>query len=277
MNNTSAKINIIKPKKGLVGINIKELIEFRELLYFLAWRDVKIRYKQTVIGGLWAIIQPLFTMIIFTVFFGKMAKVPSEGIPYAIFSYSGLLLWTYFATALSAASSSLIDNQSLVSKIYCPRILIPTAATLSGLLDYAIASIILVGLMIYYHFSPDFHIFLIPIILFFTWLFSTGFGYLLASLNVKFRDIKYAIPFFLQLLIFVTPVIYPVSIAPEKYRWILMLNPMTGFIDAHRSIILGHRAIDWTSLSISTAITIIVFIIGTAYFKSTERSFADVI
>lgn len=271
------KTKIIKPEKGLIGINFKELLEFKELLYFLVWRNLKVRYKQTAIGGLWAIIQPLFSMIIFTIFFGKMAKIPSEGVPYAIFSYSGLLLWTYFSGAITAASNSLIGDEKLVSKTYFPRILIPSASTLSGLLDYAFASVILAGLMIYYKTVPSIYIFLIPVIVFFTWMIAAGFGYFLSALNVKYRDIRHAVPFFVQLLIFITPVIYPVSIAPEKYRWILMLNPMTGLIDAHRAVVLGHQAIDWFSFGMSIALAIIIFILGSTYFKSTEKFFADVI
>jgi lipopolysaccharide transport system permease protein len=216
-------------------------------------------------------------MIIFSIFFGKIARIPSEGVPYPIFSYSGLLLWTYFGQAVGSASDSLLVDERLVSKTYCPRILIPCAATLSGLIDYLIASAILVCLMFYYHTTPSLYIFAIPIVIFFCWIFVTGFGFLLSSLNVKYRDIKYAVPFFIQLLIFLTPVIYPVSIIPQKFQWILMLNPMTGFIEAHRSLILGHQPFNWLSFSIAVSISILIFILGTIYFKATERFFADVI
>lgn len=272
-----SKITIIKPKRGLIGIDLQELLVFKELLYFLVWRNIKIKYKQTIIGGLWAIIQPFSAMIVFTLFFGTMAQIPSDGIPYAIFSYAGLLLWTYFAGAIASASMSLTSDEKLVSKVYCPRIFIPASATLSGLLDYMIASIVLVGLMIYYKFIPTIYIFLIPIILFFTWLLTVGLGCFFSALNVKYRDIRYVIPFFIQLLMFLTPVIYPISVAPEKYRWILMLNPMSGFIEAHRAAILGHQSINWLGLGIAIILTIIIFIIGAAYFKAIERFFADYI
>ena len=236
-------ITIIKPRKGLIGINFTELFKFRELFWTLALKEIKVRYKQTAMGGLWAILQPLLTMIVFTVFFGTVAKMPSDGIPYAIFSYSGLLLWTYFSNSISSASQSTIANQQLISKIYFPRIIIPLSATIVGLLDYIIAFFIVFGLMYYYNFIPSFYIFLVPLVLFFTWMLSAGIGFWFSAINVKYRDVRYAIPFFIKLLIFITPVIYPISMA-GKYKWILALNPMSGFIEAHRAMLLGHQAID---------------------------------
>jgi len=269
-------ITVIKPRKGLIGIDFKELFKYRELLWVLALKEIKVRYKQTAIGGLWAILQPFLTMIVFTIFFGKIVKIPSEGVPYAIFSYSGLLLWTYFANSVSASSNSLIGNTGLISKIYFPRILIPTSATLVGILDYIIAFVIVFGLMFYYKFVPGLYMLLIPVILFFTWMLASGLGFWLSAINVKYRDVRYAVPFFIQLLIFMTPVIYPVSIA-GKYAWVLMLNPMTGFIEAHRAMILGHQAINFGMLGVSIGLTLIVFITGIMYFKSVERYFADII
>ncbi len=259
-------ITIIKPRKGLLRINFKEIIKYRELFWTLALKEIKVRYKQTMIGGLWAILQPFLTMIVFTVFFGQVVKVPSDGVPYAVFSYSGLLLWTYFNNALSSSSQSTIANQQLITKIYFPRIIIPSSATIVGLLDYVIASILLFGIMFYYHYIPSLYIFLIPVLVFFTWMLSSGLGFWLSAINVKYRDVRYAVPFFLNTLIFLTPVIYPVSIA-GKYKWLLALNPMSGIIEAHRSMILGHQPIDWLMLGLAVFITIIIFISGIIYFK----------
>ena len=270
------EIRIIKPRRGLIGIDFKELFQYRELLWVLALKEIKIRYKQTAIGGMWAILQPFITMVVFTVFFGKVAKIPSDGVPYAIFSYSGLLLWTYFAASLSAASNSTITNTQLISKIYFPRIILPISATIVGLIDYAIAFVIVFGLMAYYKFAPTLYLLLTPIILFFTMMLASGIGFWLSAINVKYRDVRHAIPFFIQLLIFMTPVIYPVSLA-GKYKWLLMLNPMSGFIEAHRVAILGHQAINFGILGISVVITLLIFVTGIMYFKSVERYFADII
>ena len=275
-NKKTNDVTIIKPSKGLLSIDFKELYRYRELFFTLTIKDIKIRYKQTAIGGLWAIIQPLMTMVVFTIFFGNIMKVPSEGVPYAIFSYSGLLLWIYFTNALSASSGSLIANASLVSKVYFPRLIIPLSSTLVGIIDYIIAFFIVFGLMFYYGFVPGIGLLLIPIIVFFTWMLASGIGFWLSAVNVKYRDVQYVIPFFIQLLLFVTPVIYPISIA-GKYTWLLMLNPMSGFIEAHRAMILGNQCINFNMLGISILFTLIIFITGIIYFKSVERYFADVI
>ncbi|MFH1509268.1 MAG: ABC transporter permease [bacterium] len=270
------EITIIKPKKGIFELGLKELFKFKELFWALAMKEIKVRYKQTALGGLWAILQPLITMIVFTVFFGNVVKIPSDNIPYALFSYSGLLIWTYFSTAISSASLSTVANSQLISKVYFPRLIIPFSTTIVGLLDYVIAFIIIFGLMYYYNFVPSILILLVPIVLFFTWMLSAGMGFWFSAINVKYRDMKYAIPFFIRTLIFVTPVIYPVSIT-GNYKWILMLNPMSGFVEAHRSMILGHQPIDWMLFGISVVSTIIIFISGIIYFKSVEKKFADII
>ena len=275
-NKQTEDITVIKPSKGLLRIDFKELYKYRELFFTLATKDIKVKYKQTIIGGLWAIVQPLITMIVFTIFFGNVMKVPSDGVPYAIFSYSGLLLWIYFTNALSSSSGSLIANASLVSKVYFPRLIIPLASTLVGIIDYIIAFFIVFGLMFYYDFVPGIGLLLIPVIVFFTWMLASGIGFWLSAVNVKYRDVQYVIPFFIQLLIFVTPVIYPISIA-GKYTWLLMLNPMSGFIEAHRAMILGNQCINFNMIGISILFTLIIFITGIIYFKSVERYFADVI
>jgi lipopolysaccharide transport system permease protein len=269
---------VIKPKRRFIpDVGFKELYQYRELLYFLSWKEIKVRYKQTALGASWAVLQPFLTMIIFTIVFGRLAKMPSEGIPYPIFSYSGLLLWTYFANSISTAGNSLVANQNLVSKIYFPRLLIPTSCTVSGLLDYAIAMSILVIMMVYYNFCPNISIILLPYIILMTFILANGLGYLFSAINVKYRDMRYALPFFIQLLLFLTPVIYPTDIGGAKYSWIFLLNPMTGFINAHRTCILGHANLDVTGLLISSVLTVAIFIIGIIYFKKTESYFADII
>lgn len=277
MQDTSYKISIIEPKNGWITINFKEVWKYRELLYFLTKRDIKVRYKQTVLGGLWAIIQPLFNMIVFTLFFGKLAKIPSDGIPYPLFVYAGLLPWTYFANTLNASGNSLVGSQNLITKVYFPRLIIPTSASLAGLLDFFIAMIVLGILMLYYQFLPGLDIFILPVLVGLTFLCASGVGLWLSALNVEYRDIRYAIPFLIQLWMFLSPVIYPVSIVGEKYQWLLALNPMGGVINAYRASLLGHYSIDWFLLGISTAIILFLFFSGIYYFSKMERSFADVV
>jgi lipopolysaccharide transport system permease protein len=275
MNNAAENWTVIEPKKGWIPFDLKEIWKYRELFYFLTKRDIKVRYKQTVLGGLWAIIQPFFTMVVFTLFFGKLAKVPSDGIPYPIFVYAGLLPWTYFANALTASGNSLVGSANLITKVYFPRLIIPASASLAGLLDFFIAMLVLGALMIYYHFLPGIGILLFPILLGLTFLCAVGVGLWLSALNVEYRDIRYAIPFLIQIWMFVSPVIYPVSILEEKYQWLLALNPMGGLINTYRASLLGHQAIDWQLLYISTLIIALLFISGLFYFKRMEKTFAD--
>ena len=270
-------ITIIEPKKGWAPLDLKELWNYRELLYFLTKRDIKVRYKQTILGGLWAIIQPFFTMVVFTLFFGRMAKMPSDGIPYPIFVYAGLLPWTYFANALSESSNSLVGNANLITKVYFPRIIVPAGTSLAGLLDFFVALSILGVMMIYYQFMPNLNILLFPLLVGLNFLCALSVGLWLSALNVQYRDIRYVIPFLIQLWMFVSPVIYPVTLIPEKYQWLLALNPMGGVIDAFRSSLLGHRPIDWTLLSISAFIILFLFLSGLFYFRRMEKGFADVI
>jgi lipopolysaccharide transport system permease protein len=255
-----------------------ELWQFRDLFYFLVWRDVKVKYKQTVIGIAWAVFQPLVTMVIFSVFFGRLAKIPSDGIPYPIFVYTGLLFWILFSSSLSAVSTSFVGNQNIITKIYFPRIILPSASILTNLVDFAISSIILIGLMIYYGFTPTLlGVVLLPLLLLITIFSALGIGLLLASLNVKYRDVQFVLPFFIQILIFVAPVIYPVSIVSESYRWILGLNPMAGVIDTARATLLGQGEVSVDLLLMSFVSTVLFTIIGYLYFRSVERYFADVI
>ena len=276
MSKSNNKISVIEPSKKFSFINLREIYQYKDLLWTLVERDIKVRYKQTVIGGLWAILQPFLTMIIFTIFFGSVAKISSEGTPYAIFSYSGLILWTYFTSALGGGSGSLIGNKQLVSKVYFPRLIIPLSKTIVGLLDYAVALIVVFGLMIYFKFVPTLNLLLLPIILFLTWLLVSGLSFWLSAFNVKYRDVRYAVPFFIKMLLFITPVIYPISMV-GKYSWLLKLNPMTGLIEAHRAVILAHQPIDWGLLGISSVLILLIFVTGGLYFKSVEKYFADII
>ena len=278
MRETVAPLTIIEPKKGWVPIDFKEIWNYRELLYFLTKRDIKVRYKQTVLGGLWAIIQPAFTMIVFTLFFGRLAKVPSEGMPYPIFVYAGLLPWTYFANAVSNSGNSLVGSANLITKIYFPRLIVPASASLAGLLDFFIAMFVLGVLMIHYQFVPSIlGIFLFPFLLGLTFLCALGVGLWLSAMNVQYRDIRYVIPFFVQIWLFVSPVIYPVSIVNKKYQWLLALNPMAGLIKAYRASILGHQPVDWGLLGISAFIILLLLVSGLFYFRRMEKVFADVV
>lgn len=268
---------IIKPPKGYLRIDFKELWKYRELLIFLVWRDIKVRYKQTMVGAGWAIIQPLFQMIVFTIFFGRIAKVPSDNLPYPIFSYSGLLLWTYFSTALSGSSNSLVGSSNLISKVYFPRLIIPLSSSIAPIVDYLIALSILFLMMIFYGVYPDIKILFLPLVLLITFFAATGISLWLSSMNVRFRDVRYVLPFFIQLLMFLTPVIYPVSFIPEKFKWLLYMNPLAALVDIHRAILLGYDDINYLFLSISILINVVIFVTGLRYFRKTESYFADII
>ena len=279
MYQTDSKIlTRIKPHKGWISIDLKELWDYRELAYFFVWRAIKIRYKQTVIGALWAIFKPLFTMVIFTIFFGRLAKIPSDGVPYPIFVYVGTLLWQYFSFSLSDASGSMVGNAGIINKIYFPRLIIPISSSFIGLVDFTIASLILAVLMFYYQYIPNLvGVLIIPLLLLITFLASVGLGCFLAAVNVKYRDVRHILPFFIQMLMFLTPVIYPTSMVSDKYRWILALNPMSGVIENARAGIFGNKPVDWQLLGVSIAISAILFVFGIFYFKKTERFFADIV
>lgn len=268
---------IIRPKYGIFDLNWKEIKEYHELLFFLALREIKIRYKQTVMGASWAMLQPFFMMIVFTLIFGGIAGLPSEGIPYALFSFSGVLLWTYFSVALGLSSNSLVSNAPLLSKVYLPRIFLPAAPCLAGLVDYMIAMVILVGMMAFYQFVPPVTIILLPIIIILTLLLAAGAGFWLSSINVKYRDVHFVLPFFIQLLLFLSPVIYPTDIVGENLQWLLMLNPLTGLINAHRAVLLGHVPVDYFGLGIAAVITLVIFFTGVLYLRRTEKYFADLV
>jgi len=269
---------VIKPKKGFAGLDLKELWSYRELFYFFAWRDIKLRYKQTFFGIAWAVMQPFVTMIVFSVVFGRLAEMPSDNIPYPIFVYAGLLLWNVFANSLSNASQSLIGGAEIIKKVYVPKIIIPAASVIVTLTDFFFAALVLGVIIVYFGFIPNLiGLVFLPFLLLITIFSSLGLGWFLAAVNVKYRDVRYALPFFIQLLIFVTPVIYPVSIVPKAYQWILYLNPMTGVIETFKASFLGTTSVNWVSLGISAIASIIFLILGLAYFLKTEKFFADII
>lgn len=256
---------------------VREVWRYRELLFFFAWRDLKVRYKQAALGVAWAIFQPLFTMLTFTLFFGRLAGIDTGGTPYPLFSYSALVLWTYFSFTLSHAGNSLVNNSNLVTKVYFPRVLLPAAAALGGIFDIVVGSLLLVGMMFYYGVNPGVAIFLSPLFVIEMIVLVIGTSMILAALNVRFRDVKYAIPFIIQIGLFVTPIIYPVTFVPEKYRALLALNPMTGIIEGFRASLFPNQHFDWQSIGISWAVTLILLALGMLYFRKTEREFADIV
>ncbi len=266
----------IRPGRSWAAIDLKELWSFRELLYFLTWRDVKVRYKQAVLGIAWAVIQPLATMIIFTVFFGKLAKIPSDGIPYPIFSYAALLPWMFFLNAVTNSGNSLIGSANLITKVYFPRLIVPGAAVAAALVDFAIAFVVFVGLFGYYRYSVSWGILLFPVLVCVLVLLALGVGLWTSAVNVKYRDVRYALPFVLQLWMFATPVIYPSSLMPERWRWVLAVNPLTGIIEGFRASLLG-RPVMWGALAYSTVIAVLFLLYAAFYFRRTERRFADIV
>lgn len=269
-------IKIIKPKKTFSLDDLKEIWEYKELFYFLTWKDLKVRYKQTAIGVIWALFQPFITMVVFSLFFGKLAKMPSDGIPYPIFVYTGLLLWQFFSGSLGEISNCLIANTSIITKVYFPRLILPISATITKFVDFLLGAIILIGMMLYYGYTPNLiGLLILPLLLAITFIAALGFGLFLSAINVRYRDVRYALPFFIQTMMYITPVIYPASIA-GKYSWILAINPMTGVIKAARAAILGNAPINWLLLTISATACVIMTVIGVIYFKKTERIFADI-
>jgi lipopolysaccharide transport system permease protein len=272
-----SSVAVIRPKKTFSLDDFWEILRYRELLYFFVWRDLKVRYKQTAVGVAWAIFQPFVAMVVFSVFFGGLAHMPSDGVPYPIFVYTGLLFWNFFSSALGDVSGSLISNQAIVTKVYFPRLVLPLAVIATDLVDFFVASTILIGLMFYYGFHPQLSsILVIPLLLIITYFAAFGGGLFLAAINVKYRDVRYILPYFLQMLLFLTPVIYPSSIA-GKYAWILSINPMTGVIKAARAAVLGTEPINWLLLGLSSIAVVVLLVIGVVMFKKMERYFADII
>jgi lipopolysaccharide transport system permease protein len=258
-------------------MTFREIWKYRELFYFLANRDLKIRYKQTLLGVVWVVIQPLSTMLIFTVLFGRVAGLPSDGSPHAVFYLAALLPWTYFSTNLVQIGNSLVGNAGLLTKVYFPRIILPASVALAGLVDMLIGSICLIGVMIYYRIPPTTALVLWPLLVIMLFLFTLGIGQILAALNVKYRDIKYAIPFAVQVMLFLTPIIYPASIVTGRYRLALALNPLSGLIEAFRFSIIPTSQMDWAVFIVSIVATLSLGVGGVWYFQRTERAFADIV
>ncbi|MHB8171611.1 MAG: ABC transporter permease [Thermincolia bacterium] len=268
---------IIEPGRGSEQY-WRDLWHYRELFYFLAWRDILVRYKQTVIGIAWSVIRPLLTMIVFTVVFGKIAKLPSEGVPYPILVYAAMLPWHFFANSLTECSNSLVANANMLSKVYFPRLIVPTSTVIVSLVDFLISSVILVALMVWYEFIPDWRILTLPLFLLLALLASLGFGLWMAALNVKYRDFRYVVPFIVQFGLYISPVGFSSSIVPENWRLLYSINPMVGVIDGFRWAILGGGAqFYWPGFLLSVALTVMLFVLGVRYFRKTERTFADVI
>lgn len=267
----------IQPPPAWIQLNLGQLWEYRELLYFFIWRDIKVRYKQTAIGIGWAILQPFATMLVFSLFFGRLAKVPSDGIPYPIFAYSALLPWQLFAYSLTESSNSLVHNQQLITKVYFPRLLVPIAVIFSGLFDFAIAFVILIAMMFYYGMIPGLAAATLPLFILLAVVTALGVGLWLSALNVKYRDIRYAIPFLTQFWLFATPIAYPSSLVPEKWRALYGLNPMAGVVDGFRWALLGRPELTGPLLLTSTITVAFILIGGLYYFRRVERSFADIV
>ena len=255
-----------------------DIWRYRELFFFLAWRDILVRYKQTVIGIAWSVIRPLATMLVFTIVFGTLAKLPSNGVPYPIMVYAAMLPWQFFSNSLSESSNSLIDNANLLTKVYFPRLIVPAGAVIVGLVDFFISLVILFGIMAWYRFVPDIRMLLLPLFLALAFLASFGAGLWLSALNVKYRDFRYVVPFMVQFGLYISPVGFSSSIVPEKWRMLYFLNPMVGVIDGFRWAILGDAfPVFWPGLVLSASLTLLIFIGGLVYFRNMERSFADVI
>lgn len=268
---------VIQGSSGWRALSLGEVWRRRELLYFFVWRDLKVRYKQTVLGAAWAILQPLFSMAVFALFFGKLSKMPSDGVPYPLFSFLGLLPWTYFSSVLASASNSLVGNAHLITKVYFPRLIVPLASVASGLADYGVAALMLAPLMTIFRFVPNWTgLLALPLLTMHVFALALGVGLWLSALNVRYRDIRHAVPFLLQLWMYATPIVYPLSIVPVRWRWAVALNPMAGIVEGYRSAVLTGV---WQTqaLLISLGVTLVVLVSGAFYFRKLERTFADVV
>jgi lipopolysaccharide transport system permease protein len=268
---------LLSPSKGWVPLNIRDLWEYRELLFFLIWRDIQVRYKQTVLGAAWAVLQPVLTMLVFSIFFGRLAGMPSDGIPYPVFVYAALLPWQLFAYALTESGNSLVANQQLVTKVYFPRLLIPISAVLAGLVDFAISFVVLLGLMLYYGIVPTLAILTLPVFLLFALVTALAVGLWLSALNVEYRDVRYTLPFLTQFWLFATPIAYSSSLVPEPWRALYGLNPMAGVVEGFRWALLGKAGSLDSMVFVSVVVVIALLVGGLAYFRRMEKTFADVV
>ena len=271
------EVLILKPTRGWGRLNLGEIWKYRELTYFLTWRDLKVRYKQTVLGASWAVLQPFLTMVVFSVFFGSLLNVPSEGVPYPIFSYTALLPWGVFAKALNDAGRSLVANRSMITKIYFPRMVIPLASEISGLVDFAIAFVVLLVMMWYFKIPPTTNIWTLPIFLLLAMVTALGVGLWLSALNVLYRDIGYIIPFLTQLWFYLTPIVYPASQVPEQWQTLYALNPMVGVVEGFRWALLGTSTTPGPMVAVSSVVAFLMLVSGMFYFRRMERTFADTV
>jgi lipopolysaccharide transport system permease protein len=268
---------VLKPSRGWVSLNLDGLWQYRELLYFLSWRDVKVRYKQTLLGAGWAILQPFLTMVIFSVFFGKLGKMPSDGLPYPLFAYTALVPWTFFANTLAQSSNSLVQNANLLNKVYFPRLVMPLSTVLSGTVDFAFAFIVLVAMMLFYGILPSVNIVWLPFLLVLAFVSALGVGLWLSAINVQFRDVRYLVPFLTQIWLFSTPIAYPSSLLAEPWRTLYGLNPMSGVVEGFRWALLGTQATPGPIIIVSALAALTALITGAFYFRRMEKTFADTV
>jgi lipopolysaccharide transport system permease protein len=269
-------LTVREPQKGL-SLRLRELYEYHELIYFLIWRDLKVRYKQTALGVAWAVLQPFMTMVVFTIFFGNLANIPSDGLPYPIFSFAALLPWQLFSNALTTASNSLVNNRDLITKVYFPRIILPFASIIAGLVDFCIAFLVLAGMMLYYGIIPSAAVLALPFFILLAMTTALAVSLWLSALNVQYRDIRHIVPFLTQIWLFVTPIAYPSSLVPEKWRILYGLNPMAGVVEGFRWALLGKSTIDVPLLLVSSFMVVCLLIGGLIYFRRMDRTFADVV
>lgn len=271
------KVVRIAPTRGWVSLGLGEVWNYRELLFFLVWRDIKVRYKQTLLGAVWAILQPLLTMVVFSLFFGKLARMPSNGIPYPVFSYTGLVPWTFFALGMAAGANSLVSSANLLRKVYFPRLCIPIASVLSGVVDFVLALIVLLVMMPFYDVWPSLHMLWLPVFTLLAFTAALGVGLWLAAVNVQFRDVRYAVPFITQIWLFASPVAYPSSLLHDPWRSLYGLNPMAGAIEGFRYALLPSATMPIEMVLLSSAVAVLILVTGAFYFRRTEKTFADVV
>ena len=270
-------IVIIRPPAGWATLGIRELWDYRELLFFFVWRDLKVRYKQTLLGASWAVIQPFFTMVVFSLFFGRLAKIPSDGVPYPVFSFAALVPWTFFANGLTLASNSLVANQTLLRKVYFPRLVIPISAVASGLIDFGIAFVVLLGLAARYGVTPTLHMLWLPALVLLALVTALGVGLWFAALNVLYRDIQYVVPFLVQVWLYATPIVYPSSLVPERWRTLYAINPMVGVVEGFRWALLGTGTAPGPMILVSGIAAVVTLIGGMFFFRRMEKTFSDVV
>jgi lipopolysaccharide transport system permease protein len=271
------RITLIKSSSGWSALNLRDLWIYRELILFMTWRDLKVRYKQTLLGASWAVLQPFLTMVVFSIFFGNLAKVPSDGVPYPIFSYTALIPWTLFSKALHDASRSLVASSHMITKVYFPRMILPLASVLAGVVDFFIAFVVLIGMMIFYHISPTTNVWTLPLFLILALITAIGVGLWLSALNVLYRDINYVLPFLTHFWMFLTPIAYPSSMIPQRFQMLYALNPMTGVVEGFRWALLGSGQAPGTMTLVSSVVAVILLVTGMVYFRRMERQFSDMV